>query len=239
ILRALMRHSRALRIDHILGVYRLFLVPSGGKPVDGVYLRQPAESLCNALAEESRENNCLIIGEDLGTVPPDFPALLTRHNILSCRLLIFARDGERWLAPGEYPRNALVSIATHDLPPLTGFLEGVDIEARRQLGVYEDETRYRQALDERAHERQSLRDAIEAAGISTGDDAVGMIAGAYGFLARTPCALLLVQMEDLALEREQPNVPGTDERQPNWRRKLSRNIDEIFAAPSTDAILGT
>ena len=238
ILRALMRHARALRIDHVLGFYRLFLVPSGGKPIDGVYLRQPAESLCNALAEESRENNCLIIGEDLGTVPPDFPALLTRHNILSCRLLIFARDGDRFLSPEEYPRNALVSITTHDLPPLIGFLEGVDIETRKQLGVYQDEARYHQALREREHERQRLREAIQAAGFSTGEDIVGLVAAAYGFLARTPCTLLMVQMEDLSLEREQPNIPGTDDRLPNWRRKLSRNLEEIFAAPSTDAILG-
>jgi (1->4)-alpha-D-glucan 1-alpha-D-glucosylmutase len=238
ILRALMRHATALRIDHVLGFYRLFLVPAGGKPVDGVYLRQPAESLCNMLAEESRDNNCLVIGEDLGTVPADFPGLLSRHNILSCRLLIFARDGDRFLAPHEYPRNALVSIATHDLPPLIGFIENVDIETRRQLGVYPDDARYRQALQERAQECRRLREAIEATGFSTGDDVVGIVSAAYGFLARTPCALLIVQMEDLALEREQPNVPGTGDDRPNWRRKLSRNLDEIFALPSTDAILG-
>jgi (1->4)-alpha-D-glucan 1-alpha-D-glucosylmutase len=237
ILRALMRHATALRIDHVLGFYRLFLVPSGGKPIDGVYLRQPAESLCNMLAQESRDHSCLIIGEDLGTVPADFPGLLVRHNILSCRLLIFARDGDRFLSPEEYPRNALVSIATHDLPPLIGFIEGVDIETRKQLGIYPDEGRYYQALQEREHERQCLREALQAAGFSTGEDIVGIVAAAYGFLARTPCALLIVQMEDLALEREQPNVPGTDDRHPNWRRKLSRNLGEIFAAPSTDAIL--
>jgi len=238
ILHALMRHSAALRIDHVLGFYRLFLVPAGGKPVDGVYLRQPAEALCNMLAEESRANNCLIIGEDLGTVPSDFPGLLARHNILSCRLLIFARDGDRFLAPHEYPRNALVSIATHDLPPLIGFIEGVDIETRKQLGIYQDEQRYAQALQEREQERRRLREAIEAAGFATGEDIVGIVAAAYGFLARTPCALLTVAMEDLALERTQPNVPGTDERLPNWRRKLSRDLDDIFATPSTDAILG-
>ncbi|HEY1505657.1 MAG TPA: 4-alpha-glucanotransferase [Stellaceae bacterium] len=238
ILRSLMRHSSALRIDHVLGFYRLFLVPSGGKPIDGVYLRQPAESLCNMLAEESRANNCLIIGEDLGTVPADFPGLLASHNILSCRLLIFARDGDRFLAPEEYPRNALVSVATHDLPPLLGFIEGVDIEIRKRLGIYQDDARYHQALQERQHERQRLRQAIEAAGFPTGEDNVGVVAAAYGFLARTPCALMIVQMEDLALEREQPNVPGTDERLPNWRHKLSRNLDEIFAATSTEVILG-
>jgi (1->4)-alpha-D-glucan 1-alpha-D-glucosylmutase len=238
ILRALMRHSAALRIDHVLGVYRLFLVPAGGVPNDGVYLRLPAADLCNAIAEESADLRCLIIGEDLGTVPEGFPALLAAHNILSCRLLIFARDGDRFLSPEEYPRNALVSIATHDLPPLLGFIEGTDIEIRRQLGVYPDEARYRQALEERAHERQRLREAIDAAGFSTDDDVTSIVAAAHGFLARTPCSLLVVQMEDLAMEREQPNVPGSGDRYPNWRRKLSRELETIFASPSTDLILG-
>jgi (1->4)-alpha-D-glucan 1-alpha-D-glucosylmutase len=238
ILRAVMRHATALRIDHVLGFYRLFLVPAGGVPNDGVYLRLPAAELCNMLAEESNEQRCLIIGEDLGTVPEDFPGLLAAHNILSCRLLIFSRDGDRFLSPEEYPRNALVSVATHDLPPLLGFIEGTDIEARKALGVYADERHYRQAHDERAHERQRLREAINAAGFATGDDVTGIIAAAHGFLARTPCALLLVQMEDLAMEREQPNVPGSDDHYPNWRRKLSRDLEAIFAAPSTEAILG-
>lgn len=238
ILRALMRHSAALRIDHVLGVYRLFLVPTGGVPSDGIYLRLPAADLCNAIAEESAAQRCLIIGEDLGTVPAGFPDLLAAHNILSCRLLIFARDGDRFLSPEEYPRNALVSVATHDLPPLLGFIEGSDIEARRQLGVYPDEARYQQALAERAHERQRLREAIAAAGFVTGDDVTSIVAAAHGFLARTPCALLVVQMEDLAMEREQPNVPGSGDRYPNWRRKLSRELEVIFAAPSTDLVLG-
>jgi 4-alpha-glucanotransferase len=238
ILQALMRHAAALRIDHVLGFYRLFLVPAGGVAMDGVYLRLPADDLCNMLAEESSDRRCLIIGEDLGTVPEDFPGLLAAHNILSCRLLIFARDGDRFLSPEEYPRNALVSIATHDLPPLLGFIEGTDIEARRDLGVYGDESRYRQALEERAHERRRLRDAFDAAGFATGDDLTGIIAAAYGFLARTPCALFLIQMEDLAMEREQPNLPGSDDRYPSWRRKLSRDLEAIFADPATDAILG-
>jgi (1->4)-alpha-D-glucan 1-alpha-D-glucosylmutase len=234
---AQMRHAAALRIDHVLGFSRLFLVPAGGKPADGVYLRQPAADLANALAEESANHGCLIIGEDLGTVPPDFPGLLAAHNILSCRLLIFARDGDRYLAPEEYPARALVSTGTHDLPPLLGFIEGSDIEARKEIGLYQSEERYRAAHAERAQERQRLREAVHGAGFATGDDMVSILAAAHGFLARTPCTLLLVQMEDLALERQQPNLPGGD-RYPNWRRKLSRDLEAIFADPSTDAILG-
>ena len=244
ILRAQMRHGAALRIDHVLGFYRLFLVPAGGVPYDGVYLRLPADELCNMLAEESGEQHCLIIGEDLGTVPEDFPRLLATHNILSCRLLIFARDGDRFLAPEEYPRNALVSIATHDLPlpPLLACTKGTEIDIRQQLGVLftPDDVHFLigKRHDERAQECRRLRETITAAGFATGDDVTGIVAAAYGFLARTPCALLLVQMEDLAMEREQPNVPGSGDRYPNWRRKLSRDLDTIFAAPSTEKILG-
>ncbi|HVA14692.1 MAG TPA: 4-alpha-glucanotransferase, partial [Stellaceae bacterium] len=180
ILRALMRHAAALRIDHVLGFYRLYLVAAGAQPGDGVYLRLPASGLCNMIAEESDAERCLVIGEDLGTVPEDFPALLATHNILSCRLLIFARDGDRFLAPEEYPRNALVSIATHDLPPLLGFIEGTDIEARARLGFYADEASHRQAHDERARERQRLREAVRAAGFSIDDDSASILAGYHG-----------------------------------------------------------
>jgi (1->4)-alpha-D-glucan 1-alpha-D-glucosylmutase len=234
----MMHRASALRIDHVLGFYRLFIIPAGKPPSDGVYLRLPADAICNALAEESEAHRCLIIGEDLGTVPEDFPALLAAHNILSYRLLIFARDGDRFLEPHEYPQRALVSVSTHDLPPFLGFLEGSDVEARAALGIYRDEGERQHAHHERAGERQRLFDVLRQAGFEPGDNPVATLAAAHGFLARTPCTLLLVQMEDLALAREQPNMPGTDERHPNWRRKLPLDLHAIFAAPSTEVILG-
>jgi (1->4)-alpha-D-glucan 1-alpha-D-glucosylmutase len=231
ILRALMRHAAALRIDHVLGFHRLFLVPAGGMPRDGIYLHLSAKALCNALAVESDLHRCLIIGEDLGTVPEGFTALLAAHNILSCRLLIFARDGSRFLAPDEYPQNALVSIGTHDLPPLLGYWSATDVAARVSLGLYRDDSVVKQALEARASDRAGVLAALAAAGFTVHDQATELLSAAQGFLARTPCHLLAVQMEDLALEQNQPNLPGSGDPYPNWRRKLSRELDAIFADP--------
>jgi (1->4)-alpha-D-glucan 1-alpha-D-glucosylmutase len=231
ILRGIMRHAAALRIDHVLGFHRLFLVPAGGMPRDGIYLRLPTKALCNALAAESDTRRCLIIGEDLGTVPEGFTALLAAHNILSCRLLIFAREGNRFLAPEEYPRRALVSIATHDLPPLLGYWSATDVAARASLGLYRDGSVVKQAMEERASDRAGMLAALAAAGFPVHDQGAELLPAAHGFLARTPSHLFAVQMEDLALEWNQPNLPGTGDLYPNWRRKLSHELDAIFANP--------
>ena len=145
--------------------------------------------------------------------------------------------------PVGVPRDDMLGISAEGAAGLERIVEmyqwaeSSQSETRKQLGLYPDDGRYHQALQEREHERRRLREAIQAEGFSTGEGVVGIVSAAYGFLARTPCALLIVQMEDLALEREQPNVPGTGDSHPNWRRKLSRNLDDIFAASSTDMIL--
>jgi 4-alpha-glucanotransferase len=236
ILGAVMRHAGSIRIDHVLGLYRLFLVPAGKSPSDGAYLRLPVSALCDALALESSAKRCLIVGEDLGTVPPDFPALLAARNIMSCRLLIFAKDGERFLAPHEYPSNALVATGTHDLPPLLGYWSEVDLASRAQLGLFPDDATRQRAVDERVADRAAMTAALQEAGFSSADSA-SLVAAAYGFLARTPCRLLLVQMEDLALESNQVNIPGSGDDCPNWRRKLGRDIDDVFADPRATAVL--
>lgn len=238
ILRALTRHAAALRIDHVLGFRRLFLVPAGGTPRDGIYLRLPAKALCNVLASESQSHRCLIIGEDLGAVPEGFTAFLAAHNILSCRLLIFARDGNRFLAPEEYPLKALVSIATHDLPPLLGYWCGSDLTARAAINVHRDEAAAKHAMDERAADRAAMLSALTAAGFSVQEQPADLLAAAHGFLARAPSHLFAVQMEDLALEQNQPNLPGSNDLYPNWRRKMSRELDAIFADPRAASLFG-
>ena len=236
ILRALMRHAAALRIDHVLGFSRLFLVPAGGLPRDGVYLRQPTKALCDLLGAESEAHRCVVIGEDLGAVPEGFATLLAAHNILSCRLLMFARDGSRFLAPEEYLPKALVSFGTHDLPPLLGYWAGVDIDSRARLRVDHDEAGTRNALEARAADRTALLAALGAAGFSSQDVPAGLVVAVHGFLARSRCQLFAVQMEYLALERNQPNLPGSGDQCPNWRRKLSRDLESIFDDPRSAAL---
>jgi len=236
ILGAVMRHAGAIRIDHVLGFYRLYLVPEGRKPTEGVYLNLPVGALCNALARESNGKECLIIGEDLGTVPEGFSALLAEHIIHSYRLLIFAKDGGRFLAPEEYPPGALIAVSTHDLPPLLGYWGETDLRLRTELAIYPNDDTRQRALDERKADRAAMEAALTAAGYHFTEDPVSLAAAAYGFLARTPSRLLLVQMEDLTLEQEQPNIPGSGDRYPNWRRKLSMEIDAIFDDPRAAAV---
>lgn len=237
ILGAAMRHAGAIRLDHILGFERLYLVPEGRKPTDGAYLHRPAGALCDALARESMAWRSLVIGEDLGTVPEGFPALLAAHNILSCRLLIFAKAGDRYLAPEEYPSGALIAPSTHDLPPLLGYWDETDIRLRTEGGLYPDEGMRQRALDERRRDRAALGAALNAAGFQFSEaDPVSLLTAAYGFLARTPARLLVVQMEDLAMVREQPNIPGSVDLYPNWRRKLATEIDPLFDDPAAAAV---
>lgn len=236
VLGAVMRHAAVLRIDHILGFCRLFLVPAGHSPREGTYLRLPVEALCDALALESVARHCLIVGEDLGTIPPDFQGLLAARSILSYRLLIFARDGERFLAPEEYPRDALVAVATHDLPPLLGYWSGSDLRLRTQHGLWPDEPAREQAFAERERERTALARVLQSAGFAC-DDGDSLSVAAHQFLARTPCRLLLVQMEDLAGEERQVNLPGTGDAVANWRRKLGRDFVAVLEDSRAAAIL--
>ena len=237
VLRALMRHAAALRIDHVLGFHRLFVVPAGATPREGVYLRQSAKGLFDALAVESNAHRCLVIGEDLGAVPEGFAELLAAHNILSCRLLIFARDGKRFLTPDEYPPKALVSVGTHDLPPLLGYWAGTDISLRAALSPHRDEGAKQKGLEERAADREAMLAALTGAGFSVRDQPDDLARAAHGFLARSRSQLLAVQMEDLAFEQNQPNLPGSGDLYPNWRRKLARNLDAIFADPRAASLL--
>lgn len=237
VLAANMTHAGAVRIDHVLGFNRLFLVPAGGQPIDGAYLRMPFDALAAATATESAARRCIVVGEDLGTVPADLPPRLAAAAILSYRLLIFARWDGRYLDPADYPANALVALATHDLPTWRGFWESRDIALKFGLGIQPVGLAQNQALATRAAERQSIRDAFTRAGLETGDDAALAVA-AHRFLARTPSRLALVQLEDVAHEMEQVNLPGASAgTYPSFARKLGRDLDAIFADPAANAIL--
>ena len=155
LLRANMRHAGALRIDHVMGWQRLFLIPAGARASEGAYLRFPLDDLVAIAALESQRNKCALIGEDLGTVPAGFRERMAAANILSCRILYFERDGDRFRRPREMPAQAVVAAATHDLATLRGYWTGEDIAAKARLGILKaDEeasiprrTRARQARD--------------------------------------------------------------------------------------------
>lgn len=238
VLRAAMRHAGMVRIDHILGLNRLFLVPKDDGPTCGAYLRYPLVELCAVLAAESAAARCLVVGEDLGTVPEGLRDFLAACGILTYRLLMFATDDHgRFLPPEDYPSLALATFSTHDLPTIRGYWEGRDLSLRAALNLYADEQQRRMAEAQRAADRERLADALKRDDPAAGTAGESLPLALYRYLARTPCRLLSVQMEDLTGEVEQPNLPGTTDEHPNWRRKLSRDLEVIFATSDAARIL--
>ncbi len=243
-LRANMRHGGALRIDHILGFRRLFWIPSGAPPGEGVYVRYPLEEMIGILALESHRNRCLVIGEDLGTLPEGLREALNAQGIFSYRLLYFEREPEgAFHPPDAYPRQALAAVGTHDLPTLPGYWDGADIALKSHLGFYSGDEQRRQEEERRADDRRFLMEALRRAALSPCAEGDAGIAGAppieaaYRFLARTPSRLVLAHLEDALGVREQTNLPGTLFEHPNWRRRMPLAIDELFREPRVRALL--
>ncbi|WP_424812082.1 glycogen debranching protein GlgX [Roseococcus sp. YIM B11640] len=242
LIRANMRHAGALRIDHVLGLKRLFLVPDGARASEGCYLDQPFEAWRGELALESHRAACTVVGEDLGTVPPGLREAMSGSQILSYRVLWFERDGPRFRAPDEYPALAATCVATHDLPPLAGWWEGTSIAEGEALGLLtaEEATEARIA---RAEDKALLLEALAAAGIEapSGEEGAAlspaMAAAIHAYVAATPSAMLLIQAEDMAGERIALNLPGTDRERPNWRRRLPGGAEACFATPVAQEIL--
>jgi (1->4)-alpha-D-glucan 1-alpha-D-glucosylmutase len=235
-LRAAMRHVGALRIDHVMGLMRLFWIPAGATPAEGAYVSYPLQEMLGILALESHRNRCLVVGEDLGTVPDEVRAALADLRALSYRLLYFSRsDGGEFMPPQDYSAQALVAVTTHDLPTLAGFWEGRDLALRSELGLFPSEEVKGRQIAERARDRVRLVLALEREGLlpagATPDpaSAPGMTAelarAVHMYLARTPAALLMVQLEDLLGEVDQINLPGTTSEYGNWRRKIALPLE--------------
>jgi len=219
----------ALRIDHAMSLMRLFWIPRGGRPADGAYVSYPFDDLLGVLARESVRAHCMVIGEDLGTVPNGFRAKMAAHNILSYRILLFERDAEgQFLPPEAYPELALATAGTHDLPPLAGWLEGEDIALHLRLGLIDTETA-RQTRISREVGIAQLRAALCARGDlrELEPDTEAVVLAAYRYLARSPARIVMLQIEDALGERTPVNIPGTNLEYPNWRRKLRDDLETI------------
>ncbi|MDB5894073.1 MAG: Malto-oligosyltrehalose synthase [Rhodoferax sp.] len=239
-LRTNMRGAGAIRIDHVMGLMRLYWIPGGRGPAHGAYVHYAAEELLAIVALESRRERCIVVGEDLGTVDESMRAALTRYGVLSYRLFYFEQDEDaRFKAPADYPASALVAISTHDLATLSGWWRGEDLKTRWRLGLYPAPEVFEQQIRDRARERVELLLALQREGLVTHDEiADAASAGdlpdrvrsaAHAYLGRTPSALMLAQMEDLLGVIEQPNMPGTTTEQPNWRRKLPIDLTALEA----------
>lgn len=246
-LRANMRHSGALRIDHVMGLMHLYWVVEGDSAAAGAYVSYPFEEMVRILALESRRQRCIVIGEDLGTVPEGFRPAMSKAGILSYKVLLFERlDGGLFKQPDQYPRDALVTAGTHDLSPLAGYWVGRDLEWRREINLYPSEDARDRDVEDRRADRRRLLDALiygqEWAkepwlDTDTLPYEEAMAVAIYRFLARTSCVVMLVAIEDLLGQVEQMNLPGTVLEHPNWRRKLSTPVDKVFAEPLARRIL--
>jgi (1->4)-alpha-D-glucan 1-alpha-D-glucosylmutase len=235
-LRAAMRHAGALRLDHVMGLMRLYWIPQGGTPAAGAYVHYPFADLLGVLALESQRNRCLVIGEDLGTVPDAVRAALAPMGVLSYRLLLFEKESDgRYRAPAAYPEQALVAASTHDLPTLKGMWLGRDLELREQFGLYPSREQHELQAAERARDRERLLAALEREGLLPGGVALNhgvpdmtpeLARAIHVFLARTPARVMVVQMEDVLGQGEQVNLPGTTCGYPSWRRKLPLDVED-------------
>jgi 4-alpha-glucanotransferase len=233
------RHGGALRIDHVMRLFRLYWIPDGSDATQGAYVRETSEDLVRVLALESVRNRVTIVGEDLGTVEPEIRETLARFGILSYRVFFFEKnkDGE-FRGARQYPAQALVSSTTHDLPTLAGFWTGADIEARRRAGAI-DEAARREQWDLRSKDKQRMLDRLFAEGLLRPDlpraasdhpEWTGELHhAAIGFLARTPSQLLAINQEDVTKEAAQQNLPGTTWQYPNWGRKMRFTVEELHA----------
>lgn len=237
-LRENMRDAGALRIDHVMGLMRLFWIPPGKSAADGTYVSYALEEMMAIVALESERQRCMVIGEDLGTVADAMRAALARYGILSYRLLYFERGADGAFRPSaDYPRDALVAVSTHDLATLAGWWSGRDLQLRLELGLFPNEGVYEKQLVERAQERVRLMLALQHAGLlpagvliePTGSQALtpALAEAIHAFVAAAPSRVMMVQLEDVIGSTEQANLPGTTGEHPNWKRKLPETLEGL------------
>ncbi|MFD0391691.1 4-alpha-glucanotransferase [Tistrella bauzanensis] len=238
-LRAALRHAGGIRIDHILGLMRLWLIPEGAAPAEGAYLRYPLQDLLHATVLESRRHHAVVIGEDLGTVPAGFRDMLGAHGILGTRVLWFERDaGDNFLPPDRWERSVVATATTHDLPTTAGWWAGADIDWRERLGLFGPGETSESLRELRALDRSRLWSALDAAGSVDGIEpaphasADPVIDGTLNFLGQTPTPLVLAPLEDLAGLGDQPNLPGTIAEHPNWRRRMPAPVPDLLETPA-------
>jgi 4-alpha-glucanotransferase len=226
-LRASMRHAGAIRLDHVLGLKRLYLVPHGFAANNGVYVQMPFEALLAATAQESVAHRCVVIGEDLGTVPEGFREQMADWGIWSYQVMMFERDDHGSFRGIEhYAPNALVTFNTHDLSTYAGWRSFSDLVLKRSLGIDPGESD-----DARWRALAMLTDVLRHYAIDSND-----LYAVANFLARTKSRLLAISLEDLLGVIDQPNIPGTVNEHPNWRRRLPLAIDEIATAIDVAAL---
>ena len=235
LLRASMRNCGALRLDHVMSLFRQWWVPRRFKSADGGYVHYPLEELLGVVALESRREQCLVVGEDLGVVPDEIRRALPQFGVYHYKVVMFEQQADEFVAPADYVRHALATVTTHDLPTLHGWWSGHDVDLWEKLGFYPEAGQAAAARAERAAARERLLRALRLEGLWPPEPApvpeysVALARAVHVYLARTQSALVTVQLEDMIGMLEPVNVPGTSSEYSNWTRRMTASAAEIFA----------
>jgi 4-alpha-glucanotransferase len=232
LLRSALADSGGIRIDHVLGLRRLWVVPNGAEARDGAYIRYPLTDLLRLTALEAHRAGAVVLGEDLGTVPDGFRAELDGFGIKGMQVLWFERQGPRFVPPEKWRRSAVGMTTTHDLPTVAGWWLGKDIVWRKRLKLFAARNGASKAVAERKRDRSQLWDAFVHAGVAAGrqpgtHDVAKVLNGAIDYLGKTACDLVVLPLEDALGRKEQPNLPGTIAEHPNWRRRILVEAGDI------------
>ena len=236
-LRTVLRHAGAIRIDHVIGLFRLWWIPDGAAPGDGAYVRYDHEALVGILALEAHRAGAVVIGEDLGTVEPWVRDYLSERGVLGTSVLWFENGGDGHpLPPEHYRRLVLATVTTHDLPPSAGYLAGEHVAIRERLGLLTDPVAVVRAQADA--ERERMLAALRSRGLLGADPSEREVVEAlHRYVLATPSVLVGVALADAVGERRAQNQPGTDQEYPNWKVPLADStgrvvlVDELFAHP--------
>ncbi len=226
--RAALRHAGGVRIDHAMGLMHLWLVPQGVPAAEGAYLRYPLDDLLRLLALESHRHHAVVVGEDLGTVPPEFRARLRQAGVAGMDVLWFQRDGERFQRPAQWRPDAMAMTTTHDLPTVAGWWSGSDLAERARLGIAGGEDAGARSAGRAMLWRAFVEEGVTPADPLQTEEGEAAVDAALAFVARSPSPLMMVPVEDLLARTAQPNLPGTVDEHPNWRRRLPVQADRIL-----------
>ncbi len=234
---AALRHGGGVRIDHAMGLQRLWLVPHGADAADGAYVNYPLTDLLRLVTLESSRHRAIVVAEDLGTVPEGFSERLTDTGILGMRVLWFESDGDRFRPPSRWSPRGVAMTSTHDLPTVAGWWRGRDIDWRARIGLVPDVPAARR---ERARERAELWQSFRDSGAAEPDapppeDAGKFATAACAHVANAACQLALLPIEDALALIEQPNLPGSQSEHPNWRRRLDGPAGALLDPPDVAA----
>lgn len=227
-LRAALEHAGGIRIDHALGLSRLWVVPHGAPAGEGAYLAMPFEDLLRIIAVESRRARAIVIGEDLGTVPPGFRDVMAARGIYGMAVLPFEREEQKFKPAARWSPQAVAMTGTHDTPTIAGWWQGRDLDWRARIEGWAGAALI-DAQTVRDEERTAMWQAIGAGDPPAEPTAV--VDAAIDFVVSTPCPLVIVPMEDLLGLDEQPNLPGTTDEHPNWRRRIPGETAALLDTP--------